>query len=159
MVNSSPGNVQWEEEEPPLLSTSDTVVFLGKGLSKSSSQSTCLKKPLTLRIMTIKMTIISKISINICSIDSYGQMMPVLPVMNKPVLYKKYRSSEGNCLHKQIFISMNKYQQSDTMWSNSLWLNLDRNIQRNHAFQNLLHLNRGILSLVVPNWWFPVVPI
>lgn len=32
VTSSSLENMQWEEEEPPLPSTSDTVVYLGKGL-------------------------------------------------------------------------------------------------------------------------------
>lgn len=32
VTNSSLENMQWEEEEPPLPSTSDTAVYLGKGL-------------------------------------------------------------------------------------------------------------------------------
>jgi len=60
--------------------------------------------------MTIKMTIISKSSTNICSIDSYDQIMPVLPVLNKPFLCKQYGSSQGNSWYKQIFMNMNKDQ-------------------------------------------------
>lgn len=81
---SSPENTPWEEEEPLL--PSDMVVYLGRCLSNSASQSTCLKEPLTLRIMAIKMTLISRRNIIIFSINSYGQIMPVL---NKPFVCKQ----------------------------------------------------------------------
>lgn len=97
VTSFSPENTQWEEDEPLLPSTSDIIVYFGRCLSNSASQSTCLKTLLALRIMVFKVIIISKRNIYIFSIDSYGWIMPVLA---KPIICKHGQIKGATSINK-----------------------------------------------------------